>query len=183
MSPKPKKHDLMTVLDQWVPDMDLGIVARAASFLDFAARKKPGSPVAWTLVTKRVLGGSRMPNPDTKIVIDMMKRASAIRGVLERDYKRGLENVSGLGVRATVDSDDYAQTQLVRQAKRHESSYRRLTQGRSLVDPKTMKNKRLRTWVEGLAPVFSSHNERLSKLLLPPAEADKTDKKKDDGEG
>lgn len=164
------KHDMMAVLDQWHPDLNQGIAARAASFLDFAAKKKPGTPISWAFVTKKVLGGSRMHNPDSKIVVDMMRRSSAIRIMLERDYKRGLENVSGLGVRATVDSDDYAQTQLSKRAKRHEASYQKLVDGRQLVDTKTMKNKKLRSWVENLAPVFSSHNERLNKLLLPPAE-------------
>lgn len=175
-----QRNDLMLhVLDQWEPDMNQGLAARAAAFLDFAARKKPGTPIAWSLVTKRVLGGGRMPNPDSKIVIDMMRRSSMIRGVLERDYKRGLENVSGLGVRATVDSDDYAQTQLSKRARRHESSYKKLIEGRALVNTKEMKNKELRSWVEGLAPVLSSHTERLSKLLLPPGDDKKDDKKKD----
>ena len=176
----PAKHDLMTVLDQWEPDMDTGIAARAASLLDFAARKRPGTPIAWPLLTKRVLGGARMPNADTKIVTDMMKRSSMIRIVLERDYKRGLENISGLGVRATTDSDDYAATQLTKRAQRHESSYRRLVEGRALVNPKEMKNRELRTWVEGLGPLFSSHSERMSKLLLPPAPDDKKKGKKED---
>lgn len=174
----PRKRDMMSILEEWIPDMEQGISSRAASLLDFAAKKLPGQPVPWTIVTKRVLGGARMPSPDSKNVIDMRHLASSIRVVLERNFHRGLENVAGLGVRATIDSDDYAQTQLVRRAKRHESSYRRLVEGRQLVDTKTMKNKGLKNWVEGLSPLFSAHTDRLSKLLLPPAEQDK--KKKDE---
>jgi hypothetical protein len=160
----------MAVLDQWVPDMDKGIVARAANLLDFAARKKPELAVPWVVVTKCVLGG-RMPNADSKIVIDMMRRSSSIRQVLMRDYGRGLENVPAVGVRATIDSDDLANTQLRRQAKQHEASRQRILQTRSLINPKEMKNRELKQWVEqGIGGLLSAHNDRLAKLLLPPGE-------------
>lgn len=164
-----KNLDIMTVLAEFVPDMDLGIVARTAAFLDFAAKKLPGTPIAWTFVTKCVIGGGRMPTPDSKNVIDMMRRASNVRTILQRDYGRGLENVSGLGVRATTDADDYANTQLRRDASRYDRAGKKLVSSIANVDPKTMKNKDLRAWVEkDLRLALSSHNERLSQLLLPP---------------
>ncbi len=178
-----RTHDdqLMTSLDAWEPDMDLGLVARAASFLDFAAKKKPGAPIPWSLVTKRVLGGARMPNPDSQIVIDMMRRASSIRGVLGRDFNRGLENISGLGVRATADADDFVQTQIKRKAKRARGAYDSLAADVAKVDRKAMKNKELKGWLDNLAPALASHNDRLSKLLLPPGEKDKVGEAKTNG--
>ena len=164
--------NLLSILDEWEPDMDLGIAARTASLLDHAATRAPKAVIAWTLVTKKVIGGSRVPNPDAKIVLDMVGRANHVRMVLERDYKRGLVTVRKLGVRATVDDDDYAETQLTTQAKRLDSARRRLANGRALVDPRSMKNKSMRAWVENLSPLFSAHNDRLSKLLLPPGDKD-----------
>jgi len=175
-----KKRNLLSVLEAWEPNMDVGIAARTAALLDFTAARAPRELVAWALITKKIMGGPRVPNPDAKIVIDMMKRAGAIRLSLERDYKRGLVNIRSLGARATVDDDDYAETQLTSQARRFDSARRRLVQGRSLVDPREMKNKVMRSWVENLSPLFSAHNERLSKLLLPPGDKDKD---KDDGGG
>ena len=109
-----RTHDdnVMAALDQWEPAEDSGLVARAASFLHFAAKKRAGVPISWSLVTKRVLSLPRMPNPDSQVVLDMMRRASAIRVMLGRDYSRGLENISGLGVRATADDDDFVATQI-----------------------------------------------------------------------
>lgn len=166
-----KHDDTMTkALAGWEPDMALGIVARAASFLDFAAERRPGAPVSWSLVTRRVLGGARMPNPDSQIVIDMMRRASSIRLALGKQFNRGLENISGLGVRATADDDDFVATQIKRKAKRARGAYDSLAQDVARVDRKAMKNKELRGWLDGLAPALASHNDRLSKLLLAPGE-------------
>lgn len=170
------RNDIVSVLDQWKPDMDKGIAARAADLLNYAAEKKPGAPVAWTHVTKRVLGG-KVQRADGKLVKDMMGRSSAIRQVLMRDYGRGLENLPGLGVRATVDSDDLANTQLRRQVKQHEASRQRVLATRSLVKVPEMKDKKLKAWVtDGLGALLSAHNDRVARLLLPPGEEQKTDK-------
>ena len=120
-----------------------------------------------------------MPHPDSKGVKDMMHRASAVRVILGRDYKRGLENVHGLGVRATTDSDDYANTQLRRDAKKLEGARTRFVVSHGRVDPKTMKNKELRVWVEESIPkvLVASYSDRMAKFLLPPGEDDKSDDK------
>lgn len=171
MVSKHDKHDLMSILEEWEPSPDdTGLASRGASLLNYAAERKPGAPIPWSMMTKKILGISRMPGADTKVVIDMRKRASQIRIVLERDYKRGLDNIAGLGVRATFSDDDFANTTLTRAAKQHERSGRKLIEKRALVDPKKMKNKKLKTWVENLSPVLTSHNDRLLKLLLPPGE-------------
>lgn len=176
--PKPS-HDVMSVLSQWEPDRDKGVVGNVASLLDFAARKIPGSPISWSVVTKCILGG-KMPHPDSKTVQDMRRRSSAARVVLGRDYKRGLENVHGLGVRATTDSDDYANTQLRRDANKLEGARTRFVTSHARVDPKTMKNKELRIWVEESIPkvLVSSYNDRMAKFLLPPGEDNKDAKDK-----
>jgi hypothetical protein len=164
------KNDIVSILDEWQPNMTRGIVARAADLLNFAAEKKPGGVVPWTHVTKRVMGG-KMPSADSKLVKDMMGRSGGIRMVLMRDYSRGMENITGLGVRATIDSDDLANTQLRRQVKQHEASRQRVLATRALIKVPEMKNKELRRWVEsGVGAFISSHSDRIAKLLLPPGE-------------
>jgi len=165
-----RNDDMMSVLEQWKPNMDKGIAARTADLLNFAAQKKPGRTVAWTQVTKCILGG-KMPSADSKSVKDMMGRSSAIRQVLMRDFGRGLDNIPGLGVRATVDSDDLANTQLRRQVKQHEASRQRVIATRTLIKPAEMKDKKLKAWVEqGVGGLLSAHSDRIAKLLLPPGE-------------
>ena len=173
-----RTHDdnVMAALDQWEPAEDSGLVARAASFLHFAAKKRAGVPISWSLVTKRVLSLPRMPNPDSQVVLDMMRRASAIRVMLGRDYSRGLENISGLGVRATADDDDFVATQIKRKARRARGAYDSLVADVAKIDRKAMRNKELRGWLDNLAPALASHNDRLSKLLLPPGEKDDASK-------
>lgn len=164
------KHDdnITKALADWTPDMDVGIAARAASFLDHAARKRPGHPISWSLVTLKVMGGTRMPNPDNEIVRVMMRRAGMIRDALGKLYGRGLENISGLGVRATSDADDFVATQIKRKAKRARAATESLAADVAKIDVRAMKNKQLRGWMEDLTPALASHNARLSKLLLPP---------------
>ncbi|HYX20441.1 MAG TPA: hypothetical protein VFA98_06305 [Thermoanaerobaculia bacterium] len=170
-----RSNDMMNILEQWKPDMTRGIVARAADLLNFVKGKKPGAPVAWTHVTKCVLGG-RIPHADSKAVKDMMGRSSGIRAILMRDYGCGLENIQGLGVRATVDDDDLANTQLRRQVKQHEASRQRVLATRALINPSAMKNKELKGWVNnGVGALLSAHNDRIAKLLLPPGD-EPTDK-------
>jgi hypothetical protein len=169
----PKRHDIHRIVEHWEgPSLkDSGIITRAAAFLNFAAQEAPGTPIAWSIVTKCVMGGKRMPTPDSKLVIDMMRRASSIRLVLERDFKRTLENVSGMGVRASVDDDDMANTQLRRDAKRHERTGQRMAKTRAMINTKNMKNKALKAWVENdISQVLTLHTSRLSRLLLPPGE-------------
>jgi hypothetical protein len=150
--------------------MQKGIAARAADLLDYAARKKPGAPIPWTWVTKYVLGG-RILSADSKTVVDMSRRSGGIRQILMKNYRRGLQNFPSVGVRATVDDDDLADTQLRKQTKQHEASRQRIIQTRSLIDTKQMKNKKLRAWVEGgVGALLSAHNDRLAALLLPPGE-------------
>jgi len=179
MASKHDKNDLMSVLDEWEPSPDdTGLASRGASLLNYAAERKPGAPISWPMLTKKILGISKMPNADTKIVLDMRRRASQIRLVLERDYKRGLENIPGLGVYATFSDDNFAKTTLSRASIRHERSGRNLIEKRALVDPKKMKDKKMKAWVENdLSSVLTSHNDRLLKMLLPPSE------EKDEGEG
>jgi hypothetical protein len=166
--------DVMNVLEQWEPDRKKGLAANAANLLDFAARKKPKEPISWSWVTKCVVGG-KMHHPDSKIVVDMRARCSAIRRFLGRDYNRGLVSVRGLGVRATTDSDDYANTQLRKDATTYETARQRLVTSRARVDTKTMKNKELKAWAEDVSKVLTAHNDRLARLLLPPGEEGKED--------
>ena len=165
--------DVMSVLDQWEPNRKKGLSANAASLLEFAARKKPKEFISWSWVTKCVVGG-KMQHPDSKIVVDMMHRSAAIRKILGRDFNRGLVGARGHGVRATTDSDDYANTQLRKDATKYEDARQKLVTSTARVDPKTMRNKDLKEWVEHSLPkVLAAHNDRLAKLLLPPGEEGK----------
>jgi hypothetical protein len=167
----------MSVLEQWEPDRKKGMAANAASLLDFAARKKPKEPISWSWVTKCVVGG-KMLHPDSKVVVDMMARSTAIRKFLGRDYNRGLVSVRGVGIRATIDSDDYANTQLRQDANKYEGARQRLVASAARVDPNTMRNPELKDWVKnGISKVLAAHTDKLAKLLLPPGEKGKDDDK------
>jgi hypothetical protein len=175
--PRPRLN-IINVLSSWEPNRDKGLAANIASLLDFAARRLPMEPISWSLVTKCVMGG-KLLGSDTKLVIDMSKRSSMIRAYLGKSpedggYGRGLVSVRGLGIRATVDADDYANTQLRQDATRYEGARQRLVVSRSRVDTKTMKNKELKAWVDdGVTKVLAAHTDRLAKLLLPPGSEEK----------
>jgi len=180
MSARPRL-DVMSVLDQWMPDRKKGMAANVASLLDFAARKKPGEAISWAWITKCVVGG-KMLSPDSKVVVDMSRRSSSVRKYLGRDFNRGLISIHKVGVRATIDSDDYANTQLRSDATRYEGARVKLQESRSRVDTRTMRNKKLRDWVEnGVSKVLLAHNDRLAKLLLPPPRPEDEDDDKPNG--
>jgi hypothetical protein len=160
--------NVTNVLAQWEPDRKKGLAWNVAACLDFAARRLPLEPISWSLLTKCVLGG-KMQHPDSNVVVLMSRRSSMIRAYLGKEFNRGMVSVRGLGVRATVDSDDYANTQLRKDATRYEGARQRLVVSRSRVDTKTMKNRELRAWVDdGVTKVLAAHTDRLAKLLLPP---------------
>lgn len=177
------KSDILNVLKSWQPDMDKGIVARAASLLDFAAKKVPKQIVPWPIITKMVLGGSRIPDIDSKLCVDMMSRGPSMRWILGRDYNRGMQNIRGYGVRASTDDDDYANTQLRRDATSFEGARKRFVKSATRVDPKKMRDPELRSWVQtDVSKALATCNEKFSQLLLPPGE-DTEQAKKAKGDG
>jgi hypothetical protein len=145
-------------------------VDKTAHFLDFCAKEGPYIPFGYNLVVQAVDGLSRTPNQSSDQVRLMADSMTAVRRKLMSDYGRGLDTVKGLGVRATVDDDDLANTQLRRNVGRLVGSKRSLEQTRALIDTAKMKNQSLKSWVSGgVTRMLNEMNaeNRLAKLLPP----------------
>ena len=147
--------------------------ARAAHFLNWCAGEFPGVPIAWNIVVKAIMGYARTPALDGVETAAMAGRASAIRAKLMERFGRGLVNARGQGVRATIDDDDLAGTQLRANVRRLASAKASTARTRDLIDTKAMKNRELREWVDGgVTKALASLDavERLNKLLPPAPE-------------
>ena len=166
-----KPKDLMAVIARYKPlEQAKSRTEKTAHFLDFAAQEAPHLPIALNLIVQAIDHLSRTPAQDSELVKLMAKSMQGVRRKLMLDYNRGLSTVKGMGVRATVDGDDVANTQLRSGVGRLVGAKKSVERTRQLIDPSTMKNPALKTWVQGgVTRMLSEMNaeNRLAKLLPP----------------
>jgi hypothetical protein len=168
-----KPKDVLAVIARYKPLENARYRAdRTAHFLDFCAQEAKYVPIAFNLIVQAIDGLSRTPSQNSDIVRVMADSMSSVRKKLMDQYGRGLSSVKGLGVRATVDGDDLANTQLRNNVHRLVGAKKSVERTRDLIDPTQMKNPALKGWVQnGVSKMLSEMNaeKRLEKLLPPKA--------------
>ena len=163
-------RDLIQVLSQYEPPKDAtSRVAKAAHCLNWCAEKLPYAIIPHNFLVRAIDQLTRTPNAATKDVIQMARNAGAVRKKCMELYKRGVCTLKGVGMRATVNSDDIAGTQYVRQMGRVVSAQQAAGKTAELIKPGEMKNAALRNYVTTSRKLLTEMNteERLAKLLPP----------------
>lgn len=146
------------------------LVGKLAHFLDWCAAKLPYVPIAHGLAARAVFGLTRTPKITSVEVEMIVGAAGRVRIKLMADYHRGLVTAKALGIRATVDDDDLAATQLRSNVQRVVSATESTAKTRELIKTSNMRNDKNRRWVEqGVTPMLKDMNldARLAKLLPP----------------
>jgi len=159
---------LLTAITQYRFDPKLSKAERIAHFLDWMAKKFPGIPVPANLITKAIYGYGKKPRMGTEEVLSVQGCAGSARNILRKQYNRGLLVVRNEGMRATIDSEDVANTTLQKCAQRLGSAKKSLEAERSIVNPSEIKDEELRKWVKfGVDPTLKmlDTDARLSALL------------------
>jgi hypothetical protein len=166
-----KPKDLMAIIARYKPlESAKTRVDKTAHFLDFCAKEGPHIPVPYNLIVKGIDQLSTTPSQKSDLVLVMKDSMGSVRRKLMLVYNRGLDTVKGVGVRATVDDDDLANTQLRKNVKRLVGDKQAVERTRSLIDTAKMKNPALKSWVAGgVSRMLSEMNaeNRLAKLLPP----------------
>lgn len=160
------------------PDKQPPLTHRVAHVLDWAARKNPGAMVPYNVLYMVIMGLERLPLSNNEDVERLRKRLPASRPILQRLYKRDIYNLSGVGVRATVDGVDIVKTRLEASVRRVVSAHENLNRTAALVDvaklPEHGPNKGCREFFVKTVSPIKQLSDRIARLALPPAPAAKT---------
>jgi hypothetical protein len=174
--PPPPSHKTRapSKFEDFVPDLAMTEVHRAAQFLDWAAQHMPKRFVPFVWIAKNAYAKPRVPRGDSvEVTMIRQKRMDQIKRVLWETYKRRTVPAprgSEPGVRATYDHDDLAGTDLVRSNRRVINATRRVAETHAVIDPDQMRDERLKELVQSMAPVIKklTQPDLIRRLELPP---------------
>jgi len=150
-------------------DPEASIPRRLAEFLRWAAQEYPKRAISLPLAAKIVLILPRAPTIDGKEVERLRNAVASARKILLHEHKRGLCNIPGSGLRATIDSEDQATTEVERAARRAIGAIEQLDQNRAAVKLSEITNPEVRARVSRVAAACRALTsaEVLEKLRLP----------------
>lgn len=183
----PKSRGRVVSFEDFEPDSDLTESQRAAQFLDWAARNMPRRNVPYAWITKHAYIKPRLPRPsDPDIDTLRLRKMDQIKRVLWDVYNRRTvasprpkQGTAGQesGVRATVDDEDMAGTDFLRNKRRVANGIKRLADTRQKMDPSKIRDAGLKAMVTNMDPVIKKLMEPdlLRRLELPPHPKSKTD--------
>lgn len=141
-------------LEDFSVDVTLSMPKRIASFLDWAAKVTPGRPVSYQLLTKVCAKTNRLPSENDSRVAVVKNAVSRAKNVLIDEYGRGVVSHPGMGIRATIDSEDTARTQMETDTRRITSAIRAADRTRSIINVKDIKDKELKNRVNSVNNVI-----------------------------
>jgi len=177
-----KSHDNIKGYSPLPDDERTAHYKSVAHFLDWAAKHQPQKYYSWGFVTRVVMGLASTPRENSQSTQLIRKTASRARKYLIESYGRELENLSGIGVRATTGSLDVLKGRLIERKKTFDRAAAGLQQTAALVNtseiPNTAENKPLKAWFETtVSPNLKRLNDVQKALALPPAFDEKRRKK------
>jgi hypothetical protein len=152
------------------PDKMLPLGHRIAFLLDWAAKKAPYNFVPYNVVYKEINGLEATPRTTNEDVTRMRRLLTSVRPLLQRTYKRDIKNLSGFGVRATVDDLDVVKTTTGAAVRRFNSAGEALKKNAALVNPSKLPEGSDKAWfTRTVSPAVNalSNDPRMLKLLPP----------------
>lgn len=149
-----------------------------AHFLDWAAKHKPQTYFPWGMITAVVLEMASTPRDNSQSTQLIKKTASKVRKHLIEAYGRELENLTGIGARATVGSLDVLKGRLVERKKKFDQAAAGLQMTASLINtseiPNNAETKPLKAWFDSVvSPNLKRLDDVQKALALPPALSEK----------
>lgn len=170
-----KSTSLVDIIGGYRFDPLMSRTQRLAHFLDWLAKEAPFQACPGNMALRAIMGYARTPRQDTDEVQSLLGVTSAARSVLMKTYGRGLYVVRDVGMRATVDDEDCAQTQQRSNVKRLMSAHRRVKETQAIIDPSKIRDEKVKRWVtSGVTNALKAldADDRLTRLL-PPAQEPK----------
>lgn len=153
-----------------------------AHFLDWAAKHQPQKYYSWSFVTRIVMQLAATPRDNSQSTMLIRKTSSRVRKCLIEVYGRELENLSGIGVRATTGSLDVLKGRLIERKKTFDRAAAGLQQTAGLVNtsdiPNTAENKPLKHWFDTTVAPNLKRLDDVQRALALPAAFDTAKKKK-----
>lgn len=153
----------------------------AAHYLDWAAKNYPARFTPWNIVARIVTGRTSTPRETSADVAIVKKTASRVRRHLIQHYSRELENVNGVGVRATTGSLDVIKSRMPQRQRQFESAAAGMQATAALVNlsdiPNNAETRPLKEWFAASVQPNLRKLEAVQKALALPA-ALKTEEKK-----
>ena len=130
----------------------------------------------YNVIYREINGLEATPRVDNENVAIMRKKLAGVRPLLQKLYKRDLKNLSGLGVRATVDDLDVVKTTTVTVVARVNSAHNALKANAALVNPNRLPEGSDKAWyVRTVSPAIKALTDDPRMLkLLPPAPSPST---------
>ena len=175
-----KKSDVTKAIGDYKFNAKMSKTNRIADFLDWAARNYPRQFVPLNLVVKAIQGYSRTPQINSREVETTKAAMGRVNGILQGQYERSLYSVSGLGVRATVDSGDAAQTVMPKKSSRLKAAKNSFLATANLIDPaKIPDTPEMRPWKQWIKVSVRDIVKTISapdfeqRLLAPRSDSDK----------
>jgi hypothetical protein len=171
-SPKRSRSSrtVLDILSRYKVDTELSRTKRLAHFLEWLAVEAPYQYVAPNLALKAIMGFSRTPRPKSDDVKLLQSSVTKARQILMDEFGRGLHVLRSVGIRATVDDQDCAQTQQRKNVERLVSAHGSVKRTAEIIDVSKVKDERTRTWLRtGVAGMLKAIDAdgRLDKLLPP----------------
>lgn len=140
---------LLAAISEYRFDTKRPLEERVAHFLVWAAKRFPMQPIQWDYITKAVMGIAKKPRLVDEQVLLIRRKSGKIRVILRETYNRGLWHEHDQGVRATVGSEDVADTSFNKKAKAYGSAKKALIKERSLIKLGEIKSENKRNWIRG----------------------------------
>jgi hypothetical protein len=152
----------------------LAIPRRLAEFLFAMADEQPGRPIKLPVVAKVVLILPSLPAIDGKDVKRLKHAINRARDILLDEYKCGLDNIPGEGLRATANSNDFVKGQISQVARRAAAGFKRLDRNRAAVKMSEVTDPEARARMQRITSVCKTLTSAdvLEKLRLPSASED-----------
>lgn len=170
-APKRAPATLRNLIAEYKHIASMSRSQRLAHFLDWMAQRSPYQVIPANLAVQAIQGYARTPSPSKDEVKLLGNCYSAARTMLMNEHRRGLVVVRGLGLRATVDDQDCADTQQRVNVQRLVGAHSKVKETARIIDASKIADPKLREWVKGgVANAMRAleGDDRLSRLLPPP---------------
>lgn len=168
-------------VSKYVTDPDItSIAGRIAHFLDWAAKKYPGTYFHPTIILQAIMGYARAPRANSRDVFGIKNSMSNAHRLLMKNYSRGIVTEPSVGHRATTTADDAIKNTVTKRARQLNNAKTQLNAALSIVNPKeissTEEGKALKEYYFNLkSSTKALFSEEFERRLLPPKTPDPED--------
>ena len=174
-----RERDVLAVIAGYRFEVTMSRSQKIAHCLDWLRQRVPGAYVPLNVLTKAVMGGTRVPKTDSREVDLTRSALSRANVILHERYKVALVSLRDLGVRATYSDEDTANTRQRKNVSRAVAAIRSVERTDAIIDPAKIHDEKLRGWItKGVGGMLRQlkTDDRLARLLPPRDDTDSSKK-------